>query len=53
LAGVPTIAAINAVVAGVLILTLSVPRGQIADRYGGWERYTTPETVDRLNPLSS
>ncbi|MFC4542540.1 vitamin K epoxide reductase family protein [Halosolutus amylolyticus] len=52
-AGVPMIAAINAVVAGVLVLVLSVPRGPIADRYGGWERYATLETVDRLNPLSS
>ncbi|WP_265109101.1 vitamin K epoxide reductase family protein [Halosolutus halophilus] len=53
LAGVPTIAAINATVAGALVLVLSVPRGPIADRYGGWERYATVETVDRLNPLSS
>ncbi|QLG50594.1 vitamin K epoxide reductase family protein [Natrinema halophilum] len=52
-AGVPTIAAINAVVAGVLLVLLSVPRGPIEDRYGGWERYATFETVDRLNPLSS
>ncbi|ELY63228.1 vitamin K epoxide reductase family protein [Natrinema versiforme] len=52
-AGVPTIAAINAVIAGALTLVLSVPRGPITDRYGGWERYATSETVDRLNPLSS
>ncbi|MFC6766424.1 vitamin K epoxide reductase family protein [Natrinema soli] len=51
--GVPTVAAINAVIAGALILILSVPRGPITDRYGGWERYATSETVDRLNPLSS
>ncbi|WP_226483353.1 vitamin K epoxide reductase family protein [Natrinema amylolyticum] len=51
--GVPTIAAINATVAGVLIVLLSVPRGPITDRYGGWESYATLETVDRLNPLSS
>ncbi|QSW98630.1 vitamin K epoxide reductase family protein [Haloterrigena alkaliphila] len=53
LAGVPTIAAINATVAGLLVLVLTAPRGPIADRYGGWERYATLETVDRLNPLSS
>ncbi|MFA9415852.1 vitamin K epoxide reductase family protein [Natrinema sp. HArc-T2] len=51
--GVPTIAAINAVVVGALVVLVSVPRGPIADRYGGWERYATLETVDRLNPLSS
>ena len=53
LTDVPTIAAINATVAGLLVVLLSVPRGPIADRYGGWERYATLETVDRLNPLSS
>jgi len=51
--GVPTLAAINAVVAGALVVLLSVPRGSFEDRYGGWERYATLETVDRLNPLSS
>jgi len=53
ISGVPAIAAINATVAGVLVVLLSVPRGPITDRYGGWERYATLETVDRLNPLSS
>lgn len=52
-AGVPTIAAINASVAGALVLVLSIPRGPIADHYGGWERYVTLESVSRLNPLSS
>ncbi|UHQ99269.1 vitamin K epoxide reductase family protein (plasmid) [Natrinema zhouii] len=51
--GVPMIAAINAVVAGILVILLSVPRGPIADRYSGWERYATLETINRLNPLSS
>ncbi|MFC6811741.1 vitamin K epoxide reductase family protein [Natrialbaceae archaeon GCM10025810] len=51
--GAPTMAAINATVAGLLVLALSVPRGPIRDRYGGWERYATSETVNRLNPLTS
>ncbi|SER87881.1 vitamin K epoxide reductase family protein [Natrinema salaciae] len=53
LGGVPALAAINATVAGALVLALSVPRGPIADRYGGWERYATLETVTRLNPLAN
>ncbi|MFC6764543.1 vitamin K epoxide reductase family protein [Natrinema soli] len=52
-ADVPTIAAINATVAGTLVLFLSIPRGPIVDRYGGWERYATLESVSRLNPLSN
>ena len=51
--GVPTLAAINAVVASALIVVLSVPRGSFEDRYGGWEEYATLQTFDRLNPLSS
>ncbi|WP_254522631.1 vitamin K epoxide reductase family protein [Natrinema caseinilyticum] len=51
--GGPTIAAINATVAGALVVVCSVPRGRIEDRYGGWERYATVEFADRLNPLSS
>ena len=51
--GVPTVAAINAVVAGGLVVVLSLPRGSFEDRYGGWEEYATLETADRLNPLSS
>ncbi|WP_276255566.1 vitamin K epoxide reductase family protein [Halomontanus rarus] len=52
LAGVPTIAAVNATVAGILVLAASFPRGPIEDRYGGWERYATVDTIDRWNPLS-
>lgn len=51
--GVPTIAVINAMVVGALVVVCSVPRGPIEDRYGGWERYATLDTIDRLNPLSS
>ncbi|MFA9503301.1 vitamin K epoxide reductase family protein [Natrinema sp. H-ect1] len=51
--GVPTLAAINAGVAGALVVLLSVPRGSFEDRYGGWEEYATLRTFDRLNPISS
>ncbi|WP_408959560.1 vitamin K epoxide reductase family protein [Natrinema sp. 74] len=51
--GVPTFAAINAVIAGALIVVLSVPRGSFADHYGGWEEYATLQTFDRFNPLKS
>jgi hypothetical protein len=51
--GVPTLAAINAVVSGALVVVLSVPRGSFEDRYGGWEEYATLRTFDRLNPLRS
>ncbi|AGB33998.1 Vitamin K epoxide reductase [Natrinema pellirubrum DSM 15624] len=53
LSGVPMIAAVNAVVAGVLVILLSVPRGPIVDRYDGWERYATVESIKQLNPLGS
>jgi uncharacterized membrane protein len=29
----------NAVIAGVLVIVLSLPRGRIEERYGGWNRY--------------
>lgn len=39
LAGASLAAALNDLAAGVLIIVLSLPRGQIRDRYGGWNRY--------------
>ncbi|WP_226008133.1 vitamin K epoxide reductase family protein [Natrinema salinisoli] len=51
--GVPTLATINAAVAGALVVILSVPHGSFEDRYGGWEQYATLQMFDRLNPLRS
>jgi hypothetical protein len=39
LSGSNTGAAINGVVAGLLIATLSLPRGRVRERYGNWDRH--------------
>ena len=50
--GEPLIAAANAALAGGLLVLVSLPRGTIRDRYGGWERYVASHVPDRLrDPL--
>jgi len=36
LGGTPLTARLNDLVAGVLLIALSIPRGKIQNRYGGW-----------------
>ena len=37
LAGAPTVATWNSVAVGILLITVSIPRGSIRDRYGTWD----------------
>lgn len=39
LGGATTASTLNDVVAGVLLILLSLPRGPVGERYGGWNRY--------------
>lgn len=39
LGGASLAAGLNDLVAGVVLIALSLPRGQIRSRYGGWNRY--------------
>jgi hypothetical protein len=39
LGGAGTAAAIGSVIAGLLVVALSLPRGPVRNRYAGWNRY--------------
>jgi uncharacterized membrane protein len=40
LAGATTASVINSLLVGVILIALSIPRGQVMQRYGGWVRWT-------------